>query len=104
LAALAPDVILAHGTSTVRPLLQATRTVPIVFPIAGDPVGAGEHARRQFETERLGGLEVDDQLILGRRLYRQVGRLLAPEDAIDIAGRAAEPDWPPLSGPGGMLV
>ena len=41
LVALAPDVILAHGASTVRPLLQATRTVPIVFPIAGDPVGAG---------------------------------------------------------------
>ena len=41
LAALAPDVILAHGGSTVRPLLQATRTVPIVFPIAGDPVAAG---------------------------------------------------------------
>ena len=41
LAALAPDVILAHGASTVRPLLQATRTVPIVFPIAGDPVAAG---------------------------------------------------------------
>src|SRR5262249_6600765 len=34
LAALAPDVILAHGVSSVRPLLQATRTVPIVFPIA----------------------------------------------------------------------
>ena len=41
LAALAPDVILAHGGSTVGPLLQATRTVPIVFPVAGDPVGAG---------------------------------------------------------------
>jgi putative ABC transport system substrate-binding protein len=41
LAALAPDVILAHGATTVRPLLQATRTVPIVFPVAGDPVGAG---------------------------------------------------------------
>jgi len=41
LAALAPDVILAFGASTVRPLLQATRTVPIVFPVAGDPVGAG---------------------------------------------------------------
>src|SRR5262245_37252816 len=41
LAALAPDVILAHGASCVGPLLQATRTVPIVFPIAGDPVGAG---------------------------------------------------------------
>ena len=41
LAALAPDVILAHGTSTVGPLLQATRTVPIVFPVVTDPVGAG---------------------------------------------------------------
>ncbi len=41
LAALAPDVILAAGTSTVGPSLQATRTVPIVFPNVGDPVGAG---------------------------------------------------------------
>ena len=41
LAALAPDVILAHGAGPVRALLQATRTVPIVFPVAGDPVGAG---------------------------------------------------------------
>jgi putative tryptophan/tyrosine transport system substrate-binding protein len=41
LAALAPDVILATGDSTVPPLLQATRTVPVVFPLAGDPVGAG---------------------------------------------------------------
>jgi len=41
LAALAPDVILAHGATAVRPLLQATRSVPIVFPISGDPVGAG---------------------------------------------------------------
>jgi putative ABC transport system substrate-binding protein len=41
LVALAPDVILAHGASTVGPLLQATRTVPIVFPVVGDPVAAG---------------------------------------------------------------
>ena len=41
LAALAPDVILAHGASTVGALLQVTRTVPIVFPIATDPVAAG---------------------------------------------------------------
>jgi putative tryptophan/tyrosine transport system substrate-binding protein len=40
LAALAPDVILAV-TSTVGPLLEATRTVPIVFTIANDPVGSG---------------------------------------------------------------
>jgi putative tryptophan/tyrosine transport system substrate-binding protein len=41
LAALAPDVILAYGSSTVGPLLQVTRTVPIVFPVVGDPVAAG---------------------------------------------------------------
>jgi putative ABC transport system substrate-binding protein len=41
LVALSPDVVLAHGASAVNALLQATRTVPIVFPIAGDPVGAG---------------------------------------------------------------
>ena len=41
LAALAPDVILAHAGATVGPLLQATRTVSIVFPVAIDPVGAG---------------------------------------------------------------
>ena len=41
LAALAPDVILAHGTSTVGPLLQATRAIPIVFPVISDPVGSG---------------------------------------------------------------
>jgi putative tryptophan/tyrosine transport system substrate-binding protein len=41
LAALAPDAILAVGTSTMAPLLQATRTVPIVFVNVADPVGAG---------------------------------------------------------------
>jgi putative ABC transport system substrate-binding protein len=41
LAALAPDVILAAGDSTVPPLLHATRNVPIVFPVVTDPVGAG---------------------------------------------------------------
>jgi putative ABC transport system substrate-binding protein len=41
LVALAPDVILASGSSILAPLLQATRTVPIVFTIVADPVGAG---------------------------------------------------------------
>ena len=39
LAALAPDVILASGASTLGPMLQATRTVPIVFTVVTDPVG-----------------------------------------------------------------
>jgi ABC-type uncharacterized transport system substrate-binding protein len=41
LVALAPDVILTSGTAPVAPLLQASRTVPIVFTNATDPVGAG---------------------------------------------------------------
>ena len=42
LVALAPDVILAAtGTTTVAPLLEVTRTVPIVFVVLIDPVGAG---------------------------------------------------------------
>jgi putative ABC transport system substrate-binding protein len=41
LVATKPDVILAHGSSTVGPMQQATQTIPIVFPVAGDPVAAG---------------------------------------------------------------
>ena len=41
LTALTPDVILANGASAIGPLLQATRTVPIVFAVVSDPVGAG---------------------------------------------------------------
>jgi putative ABC transport system substrate-binding protein len=41
LAAVAPEVILATGSASMAPLLQATRTVPIVFAIVPDPVGAG---------------------------------------------------------------
>jgi len=41
LAGLAPDVIMAYGTTSLAPLLQVTRIVPIVFIASGDPVGAG---------------------------------------------------------------
>ena len=41
LAALAPDVILATGSAALGQLLQATRTVPIVFTQTLDPVGGG---------------------------------------------------------------
>src|SRR6516225_9907656 len=41
LVALAPDVVLASSLPVVQPLLQATRTVPVVFAQVVDPVGAG---------------------------------------------------------------
>ena len=41
LAALAPDVVLATTVPIAQALQQVSRTIPIVFPAAIDPVGAG---------------------------------------------------------------
>src|SRR5215470_20273654 len=48
-------------------------------------VGTGEYCLRNCEAQCLSGLEVDNQLVLGRGLYRHVGRLLTLEDAINVA-------------------
>src|SRR5262245_29034999 len=41
LVALVPDVMLAVGSTTMVPLLQTTRSIPIVFVQVIDPVGGG---------------------------------------------------------------
>src|SRR5262249_50230783 len=41
LLALSPEVILTTGSSAIGPLLELTRTIPLVFVIVPDPVGAG---------------------------------------------------------------
>ena len=41
LVALAPDVVMAVSSGAVAPLREVTRTVPIVFAVVADPVGAG---------------------------------------------------------------
>ena len=41
LVELAPDVIFTSGAAAIEPLRRATRTVPIVFVLVPDPVGAG---------------------------------------------------------------
>src|SRR5262249_3045066 len=54
-----------------------------------DPVvSGGEQCRWYFDPEVFGRLEVDNKLVLGRRLPRHVGGLLASEDAIDVTRRS----------------
>ena len=56
-------------------------------PLFDHLVGAREQAIWHGETERLRGLEIDHQLILGWRLHGQISGLLTLEDAIDVASR-----------------
>ena len=53
-------------------------------------VGAHQYTLRYFQVDLLSGLEVQHQLVLRRRLHRQIGRLLALEDAVDIGGGLPE--------------
>jgi hypothetical protein len=53
-------------------------------------VGGGEKGRWHVEAERSCGLEIDDQLVFGRRLHRKVGGLLALEDAMIEEERALQ--------------
>jgi hypothetical protein len=66
--------------------MQCGKTVLLFDHIVGD----GEQRRWHFEAERISGLEVDDQVVLGWRLHGQIGRLLALEDAINVAGRPSK--------------
>src|SRR5262249_27884325 len=53
-------------------------------------VGVGEQRRRNFKAQYPRGLEIDDQLELGRLRDRQVGRLRALEDATGIDAHLTE--------------
>src|SRR4051812_11357729 len=52
-------------------------------------VGDGKHARWNGDAERLGRLEIDDQIEFGGLHNRQIARLFAPQDSTGIATRFA---------------
>lgn len=64
--------------------------LPEVLALFDHLVGACQHGLGNGEAKRLRGLEVDNQFLLDWCLDRQVGRLLALEDAINVTGRASK--------------
>ena len=122
LVALAPDVILAGGGAVVPSLLQATRTVPIVFTQTPDPVGAGFVDSLARPGGNATGFTLYEYgispkwLELLKEIAPRVTRAAVIRDATIASGigqwgaiQTAAPsfgvdDQPPLSGPGAMLV
>jgi putative tryptophan/tyrosine transport system substrate-binding protein len=74
LVALAPDVILASGNASVAALLEATHTVPIVFTIVVDPVGAGFVEKLSRPTGNATGFMLFEYSLSGKwlELLKQV--------------------------------
>jgi ABC-type uncharacterized transport system substrate-binding protein len=68
LVALAPDVIFVSGAAAIEPLRRATRTVPIVFVLVPDPVGAGFVASLARPGSNITGFTIFDYSIAAKWL------------------------------------
>jgi ABC-type uncharacterized transport system substrate-binding protein len=99
LVALAPDVILANGTSTLGPLLQDTRTIPIVFVQVTDPVGSGYVASLARPGGNATGFAAREYGVSGKWL--EVLKQVAP--AVTRAGIIRNPAVPSGSGQFGAI-
>jgi ABC-type uncharacterized transport system substrate-binding protein len=92
LAASVPDVILTSTNRAVRPLREATRTVPIVFVLAIDPVGAGDVTSLAHPGSNVTGFLLFEYSISGKwlELLKQIApgvlRVAVLRDPVAVAG------------------
>jgi putative ABC transport system substrate-binding protein len=92
LVALRPDVILAMGSLPAASLLETTRTVPIVFSLVADPVGAGLVKNLARPGGNATGFSLFEYTIsakwpeLLKQLAPSVTRVAVPRDALSTAG------------------
>jgi putative ABC transport system substrate-binding protein len=91
LVALSPDVIFAYFNTQLAPLARATRTIPIVFVGASDPVGAGYVASLPRPGGNITGFTLYEPTLAGKWLgvlkevapgIARVGLLINPDTAI----------------------
>jgi putative tryptophan/tyrosine transport system substrate-binding protein len=94
LVALAPDVILMSGTSVVAPMMQATRTIPIVFVQVVEPVGAGFVESLSRPGGNVTGFTQFEYSLAAK--WVELLKQIAPQ----VTRAAVIRDWPVRRGPG----
>jgi putative tryptophan/tyrosine transport system substrate-binding protein len=101
LVALAPDVILAGGGTSAEALLKVTRTIPIVFAIVPDPVGAGIVERLSRPGGNATGFMMFEYNLCGKwlELFREIAPSVTMRQFFAIpdllTGSASSPSFKP---------
>src|SRR6266513_1038581 len=94
LVELKPDCILGHSTPVVTALMQATRTIPIVFVSVADPIGSGFVASMARPASNMTGFTIFPATITGK--YLSMLKEIVPQ--LVRVGSLYNPDTAPAAG------
>ena len=96
LIALGPDVVMAFSSNAVPPLQQVTRTIPIVFALVADPVGAGYVESLAQPGGNVTGFSSWEYAIAGKPQYPV---LKGQYQATSVPGTSVQPECLHQAGP-----